>query len=288
MASGKGGVGKSFVASNLACLLAQRGKKTILADLDVGGADLHILFGQFQPKYDLGHFLQKKVKHLDDVVLPIDVCENLYMLAGCGDTLNTANPGYAEKQKLQRHIKKLDADIVIVDIGAGVNYHALDFFLMADHHLIVTNPEPTAIFDAYKFIKLAAMRHAASFFLKKSEQAHLMEKTSFASLEELLQALNIANKEEKQMVEQAMRELMPMLIVNKSPQSANSINVDKLKTIVKNFIGNDLYVLGNVPADKKIEQAINNFMPLVLNSPQSSAAKALKITAHKLTQKIYH
>jgi len=46
---------------------------------------------------------------------------------------------------------------VVLDIGAGTSYHALDFFLMADIHLAVATPEPTAILDLYRFIKLAAI-----------------------------------------------------------------------------------------------------------------------------------
>jgi len=56
-----------------------------------------------------------------------------------------------------KHFQELEADVVVLDIGAGTSYHALDFFLMADIHLAVATPEPTAILDLYRFIKLAAI-----------------------------------------------------------------------------------------------------------------------------------
>lgn len=288
IASGKGGVGKSFVASNLGYLLAEKGKRVVLADLDVGGADLHILFGIFKPKHHLGHFLQKDIKQLDDALIDIEFSKNLYLLAGAGDTLETANPNYAAKNKLMNHIRKLEADVIIVDIGAGVNYHALDFFLMADHHLVVTNPEPTAIFDAYKLIKLASIRNALSFFMKRGDTAKELEKKDFSSIDEILDILKLSDEDSKKAAKEAMKTFEPMLLINKSKTENGQFNSNQLKKILKQYVGNDLHVLGEVPVDKNIDKAINSYMPLVMSAPRSMATKALKITAHKLEQKIYH
>lgn len=74
VASGKGGVGKSIVSVNLALALAKAGRKVLLADLDVGGADAHIMFGELNPPVTLTDFLNKRVDRLDDVAIPV-VCD---------------------------------------------------------------------------------------------------------------------------------------------------------------------------------------------------------------------
>ena len=89
--SGKGGVGKSVIAANLAMLLAKRGKRVVLADLDVGGADAHILFGLLNPPRTLTDFVERRVERLEEVLQPISAHPFLQLLPGTGDTLATAN-----------------------------------------------------------------------------------------------------------------------------------------------------------------------------------------------------
>ena len=186
IASGKGGVGKSVVSANLALLLAKRGKRVVLADLDVGGADSHILFGLLNPPLTLTDFLNRRVAHLADIVQPLSVHRNLHIIPGTGDTLATANMAYSKKKRLIRNFQELETDIIVADIGAGTSYHALDFFLMADHHVAVATPDPTSVLDLYRFIKLAAIRRVLSSFLARDAMAEALSDRDFSSVEEVL------------------------------------------------------------------------------------------------------
>lgn len=69
--SGKGGVGKSVLSSNIAVQLAKKGYRVILIDLDAGGADCHIMFGHFRPKHTLADFMLRNVDNLEDVILEL-------------------------------------------------------------------------------------------------------------------------------------------------------------------------------------------------------------------------
>ena len=142
--SGKGGVGKSVIAANLALLLAKSGKRVVLADLDVGGADAHILFGMLRPRLTLTDFIHRRVDSLEAVAEPTAAHPGLRIIPGTGETLATANLPFAKKQRLIKHFRRVDADIILIDIGAGTNYHSLDFFLMADYYLTVATPDPTS------------------------------------------------------------------------------------------------------------------------------------------------
>ncbi|MDR4472182.1 MAG: P-loop NTPase [Nitrospira sp.] len=97
--SGKGGVGKSIIAANLSMLMAKRGKRVVLADLDVGGAKLRIfLFGMLNPPRTLTDFIDRRVERLDEVLQPISAHPFLQLLPGTGDTLATANLPYAKEK----------------------------------------------------------------------------------------------------------------------------------------------------------------------------------------------
>ncbi len=125
---GRGGVGKSFFAANIACALAQGGRKVILIDADLAGANVHILFGIKHPEHTVGDYLKKKVGSFSDVLLPT-MLPDLRLICGASDLLEVANPHYAQKQKIISELARLDADCIIIDIGAGAGVNNLDFFV---------------------------------------------------------------------------------------------------------------------------------------------------------------
>lgn len=274
VASGKGGVGKSVVSANLAVALAKTGRSVLLADLDVGGADAHILFGQLNPPLTLTDFLSKRVNRLDEVALPVTSHPNLRLIAGTGETLATANMAYARKKRLMNHFQRLDADVVVIDIGAGTSYHALDFFLMADVHLAVTTPEPTAVLDLYRFIKLAAIRRVLASFLARSPMSEVLSNRDFTSVEEVMDVAGATDAEGREVAVAAVQSFRPGLIVNRT-SGRSKINVLYLRKILKDYVGGDLMLLGEIPEDPTVSESVRHFLPVIEFAPRSSAAESL-------------
>lgn len=274
VASGKGGVGKSVIASNLGLALARRGLRTVLIDLDVGGADSHILFGLLNPPCTLTDFLNRRVEHLEDVAQPLPVHPGLRLIPGTGDTLATANMPYAVKKRLIRHLTAMDADVVVADIGAGTGYHALDFFLMADHHVAVATPDPTSVLDLYRFIKLAAIRRVLSFFLTRDAMAEALSSRDFSTVEDVLAAAGQADGEGAAVAEAALRTFHPLLVVNRST-CRSRVNVLGLRNLLNAYVGGELSLLGEIPDDPAVERSVRAFLPVVETEPRSPAAQAL-------------
>lgn len=161
IASGKGGVGKSNIAANLAINLAQKGKRVVLADMDFGGANLHTLLGLKNNHAGLGNFIYKQTSDFSELLQETGI-ENLRFIAGDCLYPGTANIDTLTKQKIIRKIGEIDADFVILDLGAGTTFHTLDFYLLTYNSIIVTTPELTSILNAYSFLKAAAFR----FFMR--------------------------------------------------------------------------------------------------------------------------
>lgn len=88
--------------------------------------------------------------------------------------------------RLIRSFQDIRAGVIIVDIGAGTSYHALDFFLMTDHHLAVTTPDPTSVLDLYRFIKLAAIRRVLLMFVMQDVMPEEFTNRDYSSVEEVL------------------------------------------------------------------------------------------------------
>ena len=279
--SGKGGVGKSVIAANLAMLLAKQGKRVVLADLDVGGADAHILFGMLHPPLTLTDFVERRVERLEDVLQPISAHPFLRLIPGTGDTLATANLPYAKKKRLIRHFKQLEADLIILDIGAGTSYHALDFFLMADHYLTVATPDPTSVLDLYRFIKLAAIRRVLSAFLSRDAVSEALSERDFGSIEEVIRAVGETDANARETATRMLKGFQPHLIVNRV-SGKSRVNVLQLKKLLKEYVGGELALLSEIPDDPAMIRAIRSYLPVVECEPTAPASVALEQAARLL------
>ncbi|MEC4670301.1 MAG: P-loop NTPase [Nitrospirota bacterium] len=273
IASGKGGAGKSMVASNIALLLAKRGIQVILVDLDTGGPNLHILFGLFHPTATLTDFLDRRIKNLQAILQPISICPHLSLIPGTGDTLLTANLPHAKKKRLINNLRKLESDIIFVDVGAGTSLHTLDFFLFADRYLTVTTPEPTSVLDLYRFIKLAAIRKVVSAFLARDPVAEALLNRDFQSVQEVLETVGETNEAGKAVAEAALHTFKPCLILNRMG-GGSKVNTLQLQKMIRQYIGADLLLLGQIPEDKAVEQSIRKYLPVVEYASHSPASIA--------------
>ena len=273
IASGKGGVGKSMVVSNLGIQLARKGLRVTLVDMDIGGANLHILFGMFHPPSTLTDFFTDRSVNLEDLAHLVSSPLPLRLIPGTGETLITANLQHAKKKRLIRHLQKLDTDVILVDVGAGTSYHTLDFFLLADHFLAVATPDPTSVLDLYRFIKLASIRKVLNAFLARDPIATALLNKDFHSVSEVLEAVGSANESGVELAKQALHGFHPALILNRmTPKSR--INTLHLRNLLKQYVGTDLSVLGNIPEDPHVQQSILKYLPVVELAPKAPAAMA--------------
>ena len=161
--SGKGGVGKTAVVSNVAVSLAKQGKKVLVIDADLGLANIDVVLG-LSPEYNLNHFFNGE-RSLEEVMI-----EGPYGLkilpAGSGVQQFTR----LDAQLKMRLIDSLDAleehfDVVLIDTEAGISDNVTYFNVAAQDILVVTTPEPTAITDAYALMKLLSTQYHQKRFL---------------------------------------------------------------------------------------------------------------------------
>lgn len=157
--SGKGGVGKSTLALNLALSLCARGKRVVLMDADLGLANLDIMLG-LVPQYNLHHLILGK-KSLKDITITGPF--GLTIIPGGSGINELANLESEELKRIITELGKLDGlyDYMIIDTGAGISKNVITFVLAANEVLVITTPEPTAITDAYGIVKSIARKSGA-------------------------------------------------------------------------------------------------------------------------------
>lgn len=157
VASGKGGTGKSFVATSLAVMLHQQGLRTCLVDCDFGLACDHLLMGS-KPLLTLQQLLTGKAT-LDQVLLATPAGPRL--LPGASGVRKMADLSDKELLVLARELGALAAreDVLMLDLGAGIAPQTMLTMLAADRIVLVTQPEIAALVDAYAVIKCIAQMH---------------------------------------------------------------------------------------------------------------------------------
>jgi flagellar biosynthesis protein FlhG len=148
---GKGGTGKSLIANGLAAGLAERGLRVILVDADYGGPNQHTYCGIRNPPTTLAQFFEER-RSLEELAVETAV-PGFRLIPGNVNSPNTDGITWAQKQKLFRHLRLLQADHVLLDLGAGSQYDTLDTFLLADLKIGVILPDALAIENFYLFLK---------------------------------------------------------------------------------------------------------------------------------------
>ena len=277
---GKGGTGKSFVISSMATHLAQKGGRTILLDADLGGANLHSFLGMNRLRNSLSDFFDRKVP-LQDIVMHSGIA-NLELITGSFGSLDSESINHGQKLKLFRHIRALDADHVLIDLGAGSHLNTLDTFLLADRMIVVTTPEVTALENMYQFIKSVYFRKLKAIFklhglgasiqdIWKNRAAH-----NIRNLKELIGYLKQSSDHIRAILEREMSGFVIYVILNQVRTPKEFTVGENLKSLCSNFLGLSVVYAGHSRHDDAVQKSINNKEPFMLLNRLSQVVKEIR------------
>lgn len=275
---GKGGVGKSVVTVMLGTALAKLGKKVVLVDADLGGSNLHTFVGIRYPQYTLVDFLKKNVLSMDDILLDTPV-ENMKIICGADDILGVANPKHVQKIKIFNHLKNIDADIILIDLGAGASFTTIDFFLFAPNRIVVLTPQVTSLQNAYGFIKSSLYRTLSREFSKFPEVMELINRAGFStqgekldSMAKLHEAVRCVDPEDAEKLMSLLNHFNVGIVVNMVRDSKERNISQIIRSVAKNYLGVEIEDFGTIHYDKVLDASINN-MAAFLKQGQNSPSK---------------
>ena len=275
---GKGGVGKTVIAANLSVALAKLGARVVAIDADLGSANLHTIFGIDRPAATIQALIDGRVNELRALLIDSGV-PKLSLVAGSVATPGAANLQHARKLKLLRHIAKLDADVVVVDCGAGVHYNVVDFFAAADTQLLDSNAQLISLQNAYGFLKASVYR-ALRQFAKEPARARLLDPGSGAGseLETTSQLLERVAKSDPELAGALARELAQIqvsLLGNQLSDLRELKALASLSRMISDFLGLRVPVLGGLCRRDRIHVSVTQRRPFMLDGATDPESRAL-------------
>lgn len=241
--SGKGGVGKTSLSVNLAIQLGRLGKKVVIMDADFGLANIEVMLG-IRPKYNLTD-LMFRGKSIRDIITYGP--EGIGFISGGSGINEMAN---LDRDQVFQLIQKMDdldrqADVIIVDTGAGIGNSVLEFVAASAEVLLVVTPEPTSITDAYALLKTLNR--------------------------------NSSYKPGKTVVKMVANQV-------RNEKEADEL-FDKLGVVVNKFLNIDIDYMGAIPYDINMQKAVMKQQPVSMALPNSGAARSVENIARMLENK---
>ena len=290
VAGGKGGTGKSFVSSSVGSCLAGDGKRVVLLDADIGGANLHSLLGIDRPKHSLAGFFEKGL-NLSELIVDTGI-ENLNLITGNHRSFNAQNIKHFQKLKFFRHIKALDSDFTILDLGGSSHMNTLDSFLLADKMIVVLMPEITSVENMYQFVKSALFRKLKMTFDSNGLNDVMQDiwKTKdlsgFKNLRDLIEHLKSISADLAEMINKELAAFKLYIVINQVRNNEDIQIGSYVKSVLKKYLGINSYYVGYVEHDSYILESIKKRKPFFSNYHQTNCARQLeRITHNILTNK---
>ncbi|MCI5872203.1 MAG: MinD/ParA family protein [Roseburia sp.] len=238
--SGKGGVGKSNVAVNLAVQMQRQGKRVLVFDADFGLANVEVMFGAI-PKYNLGDVIYHG-KRISEIISegPLGIG---FISGGTGITgLN--NLSQEQVAYMIQSLNELDqlADVIIIDTGAGISNHVLEFVMASPEVLLITTPDPSSLTDSYSLLK--ALYKNPKFRRQETKVSVLANRVTSAG-------------EGRHVYE-------------------------KLQSVVTQFLQGEIFYAGMIPQDSALERAVRQQQPVSIYTPASKSARAFEMIASNI------
>jgi len=282
---GKGGTGKTFLISSIGVNLARKGKRVIYIDSDIGGANLHSFLGIQPPKATLTDFFEKKTP-LQDLVFETEI-PNVGFIPGDIHSLASDAIRFSQKKKFHKHMKSLDADYLLVDLGAGSHYITIDTFLQADKAITVIVPELIALENLYHFIKNTLFRKIR-LSLKASQFKEIVWETwknkndqEIAGLRDLILTLRVL-PDIGPTITQELENFHIQVVLNKARNNQDIFLGAKVKSTFIKHLGIETRYAGFVEYDERVFLSTRRTRPFVLENPDAKCSREIEAVTDNL------
>jgi flagellar biosynthesis protein FlhG len=283
---GRGGVGKSLIAVNLAVYFAQLGKNVVLVDADTAGSNLHSHFGLKAARVE-PDFSERPPRALREALLPTSV-PGLSLLPAAHDAIApSATLRAGRKMRWLAALRSLHSEYLVIDVGPGHGDFALDLMLAADVPIAVAVPEPPAVEATYRFLRASFRRRLRRALVRDKLRSGMLERalSEMGALPAPIDLVHKLSKMDAQLAELAWSEVVAMrvqLVVNQTRVRTDVELGAWMSGLVSRHFGVALDELGHVEQDDTVWLTVRRNKPLLVDSPTSKSARNVERIARRV------
>jgi flagellar biosynthesis protein FlhG len=282
---GRGGVGKSLIAVNLAVYLAQLGKAVILVDADPAGSNVHSHFGLTASSHEPA--TEDSMQSLKDALVATSVPGLLLLPAPHDAVAPPLSLRAGRKSRWLSRLRALSAEYLVIDVGPGHGHLALDLMLAADIGICVTVPEPPAIEATYRFVRAAYRRRLRRSLARDRFRLTLLDRAvnEIGVLPSPVELVRALSKQDKTISDLAWAEATRMrlqLVVNQTRVRTDMELGNWMSGLAQRHYGVKLDELGHIEHDDTVWLTVRRNKPLLVDSPTSKAARNVERIARRI------
>ncbi len=267
---------------------ARSGHKTVVVDADFGGANLHQTLGILSPPTTIRDFFDHKERDLNKLLLTTFVPQ-LYLLSGTAHCFGMADIKYGLKTQLIRHIRSLQAEYVLLDIGAGTAFNELDYFLQSDQGIVVITPEPMAVQNGYHFIKVCLMRRLMRLFRNYPEISALLQHSVDPDVPGNTITIPVLSEQIKNLGngcftswQKAIADFRPRVILNMMETEDDPDQATALQIAIRDMLEIYLDSIRHVHYDDRLRRAIMRIQPDMIMREDGVASQDVRAIVAEL------
>jgi flagellar biosynthesis protein FlhG len=287
--AGKGGVGKTFVASSLGITLSKLNNKVLLVDFDLSGANLHTIFGENPSSKTLADYFNNQLQ-MKDLHFATQI-PKLSMVQGFWDSWSPNEISSKQVSQVISDCRNLPFDYVLFDVGPGPALAHLELFVQADERILISNSEPTSVEKNYRFIE-AFICHS----LKEDATPD-----SYQKLEQTLKSYRATSKKGHFSFRNYLHaqhgfdfnfferlEQKPLrLIVNETRSRLDQDLGHSIKSVCNKYFDLSIDYAGSIDFDNAVWQSVKSREPVLIDKPFTPlAGQFLSICKHLINSNL--
>ena len=262
IASGKGGVGKSVIASSISMYLSQLDFNVLSVDLDFGCANLHTLLGESSPSRTLSQFVKGSISNINELVIKTAV-KNLSLISGAYDDVDFNYIPTTKVIDMMRQLRFSKSDYIVLDLGAGNSEQTQLIFNSSDKKILVTTPDLLAMENIHRFAKLSFLNQFKMIKenLKVNKNFSKTIKESERKIEspaEFLAEMSILSEDVACEIKNYLEQNELYILVNKAKKVEDKYVADNIVRLYKKYLGLNAISLGSLDYSNELEDIVRS------------------------------
>ncbi len=285
---GKGGIGKSTLAANIATMLAKKTGSAGLVDADFGGANLHLFVGAKRPRIGLQDFILGTQTNLASCQVATKI-PGMWLISGASDVLAATTPDSLTKQKLIASIQNLIADYILVDLGAGTGSHVADFYGISPYAIVVTDGQTVSLENAYCYLKNGIVCGLQALFIHQPAAVAIISKFGaplstgeFATMNDCIVALRRTDAAAADSARSWLLKRRPFVVVNMARHQDDINRTKRFIETVATYLGISAQYIGYLPWSHEVRESGNDGVPLVSGRKASAVMECYSVIVNNL------